>query len=208
MKISIKAVIFDLDGVLVDMCENHRLALNMALQEICQFEIALDEHIETFNGLPTKKKLQILASQKRVSKKDFKRIEQLKQDKTIELIHSNLCVDAEKTFMHFKLGLLKIQLACVTNSIRLTAIMALNQTGQLKYLQELITAQDVEEPKPSPEGYLLAMKKMNVKPTECLVVEDSPKGIEAGKKSGARVHIVSGPSEVNWFNIRNVLELI
>ena len=55
-----KLVVFDLDGVLVDACEWHRFALNQALREVCNYEINIDEHYSTFNGIPTKVKLQKL----------------------------------------------------------------------------------------------------------------------------------------------------
>ena len=48
----IKIIIFDLDGVLVDACEWHRLSLNAALKEIANFEISVDDHYANFNGLP------------------------------------------------------------------------------------------------------------------------------------------------------------
>ena len=40
----IKLVVFDLDGVLVDACEWHRVALNKALKALCDYEISLEEH--------------------------------------------------------------------------------------------------------------------------------------------------------------------
>ena len=55
MKVNL--VIFDLDGVLVDACEWHRLALNKALKKVCNYEISLADHYSTFNGIPTKVKL-------------------------------------------------------------------------------------------------------------------------------------------------------
>ena len=57
---SIKLVIFDLDGVLVDACEWHRAALNEALYEVCNYKISMDDHHSVFNGIPTKVKLQKL----------------------------------------------------------------------------------------------------------------------------------------------------
>ena len=55
----IKAILYDLDGVLVDATEWHYESLNSALKEICGFIINRDEHISTFNGIPTMKKLEI-----------------------------------------------------------------------------------------------------------------------------------------------------
>jgi sugar-phosphatase len=50
-----------------------------------------------------------------------------------------------------------------------------------------ITGGDVSAGKPSPEGYLLAAKRLNVKPWDCVVVEDAPAGIQAGKAAGMRI---------------------
>ena len=82
----IELVIFDLDGVLVDACEWHRSALNQALLEVCDYEIPLEEHYSTFNGLPTKEKLKLLTKQKHVKRKDHEVISQRKQELTLELI--------------------------------------------------------------------------------------------------------------------------
>ena len=55
-----KMIIFDMDGVLVDACEWHRVALNEALQKVCGYEIPKQEHYTIYNGIPTRTKLKIL----------------------------------------------------------------------------------------------------------------------------------------------------
>ena len=82
-------VIFDLDGVLVDACEWHRKALNEALYNECSYEISIDDHKTTFNGLPTKVKLDKLISMGLVSEEKKQAIYDLKQEKTIEIIKSS-----------------------------------------------------------------------------------------------------------------------
>ncbi len=67
----IKAILYDLDGVLVDATEWHYESLNEALKETSGFEISRLEHIQTVNGLPTIKKLEILHEQNRVKKRRF-----------------------------------------------------------------------------------------------------------------------------------------
>jgi beta-phosphoglucomutase-like phosphatase (HAD superfamily) len=59
-------IIFDLDGVIVDACEWHRIALNEALKRICGCEITLEEHYSVFNGIPTRVKLDKLAEMGRI----------------------------------------------------------------------------------------------------------------------------------------------
>ena len=56
----------------------------------------------------------------------------------------------------------------------------------------ILTHEDVKKDKPDPEGYVMAMKKFNASPDECLVFEDSDIGVEAAEKSGATILIVKG----------------
>ena len=77
----------------------------------------------------------------------------------------------------------------------------LEKTGQLQYMDFVISNEDVSSPKPSPEGYNIAIEKLNLQPKECMIVEDAPKGIEAAKQTGANVYEVSGYNEVTLENI-------
>lgn len=54
-----------------------------------------------------------------------------------------------------------------------------------------VTSEDVTRGKPAPDGYLLAARRLGVGPARCLVVEDAPPGIEAGRAAGARVLAVA-----------------
>ena len=61
--------------------------------------------------------------------------------------------------------------------------------------------EDVKKAKPDPEMYQTAIKKFGLKPEECIVVEDNPNGIQAGKASGASVLEVATVADVNYENI-------
>jgi len=65
-----------------------------------------------------------------------------------------------------------------------------NQTGLLPYFKFWVVNEDVQKSKPSPECYLLAAKKAGVNPAKCLVIEDSPRGIKAGKEAGMTVYAI------------------
>ena len=193
----IKLVIFDLDGVLVDACEWHRIALNEALKEISSYEISLEEHYSTFNGIPTKKKLEILVSRGIVKTKDVEKIYKQKQIKTIETI-SKLCkTRTEKIEMLKYLKSKNIKLACYTNSIRETGVLMLKNTGIFHLFDKFVSNQDVEKPKPDPEGYRKLMNFFDIPKNNTLIIEDSPKGFEAAYKSGARVFRVLNQEHVN-----------
>lgn len=199
----IKAILYDLDGVLVDATEWHYESLNEALKEVSGFEISRLDHITTFNGLPTMKKLEILYSKEKIKKEDFDRIWELKQKKTNEIIEKTASMDETKERLHN--GTKKFKKICVTNSIRQTALLMLEKTSQLQYMDLVISNEDVNNPKPDPEGYLKAIQFLQIQPNECMIVEDSPKGIEAAKKTNAWVYEVKGYHEVTLENVLNAI---
>lgn len=201
----IKAILYDLDGVLVDAVDIHKAAFATALKEITGITISDEEHLSTFNGLPTKRKLEILVGRGQLRADIIPFIERLKQEMTIAQINTYMYPAHGKIHLHKWAADNDIKVACVTNSIRQTASLMLERTGQLPYIQILITNQDVKAPKPDPEGYLKAMERLGVTPAETLIIEDSPKGIEAAKATGAKVMVVSGPNEVTIENVRRFI---
>lgn len=199
----IKAILYDLDGVLVDATEWHYESLNEALREISRFEISRLEHLSTFNGLPTNTKLEMLYEQNRVRKEDFEAIWKLKQKKTNEIIEKTATIDETKQRLHE--GTKTFKKICVTNSIRQTALLMLEKTCQLSFMDHVISNEDVNNPKPDPEGYLKAIQYLQLQPNECMIVEDAPKGIEAAKKSNAHVYEVKGYHDVTLENVLNTI---
>jgi HAD superfamily hydrolase (TIGR01509 family) len=81
----------------------------------------------------------------------------------------------------------KCQTALVTSSEKILT-QAIFDTFNLHHLFEIVlTRQDVINPKPHPEPYLKAMNLLKKQPTECLIFEDSPTGLNAAKACGAKV---------------------
>jgi sugar-phosphatase len=75
--------------------------------------------------------------------------------------------------------------AVVTSGIRAVATLRITHTG-LPVPDILICADDIQRGKPDPEGYLLAARRLGVSPTECIVVEDAPAGVQAAAAAGMR----------------------
>jgi HAD superfamily hydrolase (TIGR01509 family) len=178
----IKAILFDLDGVLVDACDWHYEALNKALKKAGYAPIKREDHLEKFNGLPTHVKLEMLG----ITGDKANTINRLKQDFTLETIRENAKEMKEKIELHSWLEEQGIKIGCVTNSIRETAEEMLARTGQLEFMDILVTNEDVEKNKPHPDCYNLAIKKLGVDPKTVLCVEDSEKGILAVMHSLAK----------------------
>lgn len=78
----IKAIVFDMDGVLIEAKDWHYEALNRALR-LFGFEISRYDHLTTFDGLPTKRKLQILSAEHDLPAKLHDFINEMKQQYTM-----------------------------------------------------------------------------------------------------------------------------
>lgn len=197
-----KCILFDLDGVLVDACDWHFEALNRALVSIGKPAITKEDHISTYNGLPTSVKLGMLG----LNEAESKIVWAKKQQLTLDTIRDRAKIDSVKMELLSYLRTKDIQIACVTNSIRQTAEAMLKYTGQYGYIDLLVSNEDVERNKPYPDCYNYAMKKMKVDPSYCLCVEDSPKGIQAAETSDAQmVWRVENSQQVT---LKNYLEFI
>lgn len=203
----IKAILFDMDGVLIDAKEWHYEALNKALK-LFGYEINRYEHLSSYDGLPTKVKLERLTSEKGLPKYLHSFINEMKQKYTIDITH-NYC---RPRFNHeYALSKLKSEgykLAVCSNSIKNTIDIMMNMSALDKYLDLKLSNEDVKESKPDPEIYIKAMEKLNLPAKECLIIEDNENGIKAAKSSGANLLVVRTVDEVNYNNIKTrILEL-
>lgn len=197
----IKTILFDLDGVLVDACDWHYYSLNDALDFYKGFRISYKDHIDKFNGLPTSIKLKML----NIEGIEADEIWKMKQAQTLTNIRKFGNIDKYKIKMHKALIASGYNLGCVTNSIRETAEEMLMITGQIDFMSFVITNEDVVNNKPHPDCYLLALEKFKSNKNETLIIEDSPKGIQAAEASGCRVLKVNDIYDVTLDKIRKNL---
>ncbi len=92
------------------------------------------------------------------------------------------------------------QWAIVTSGTLRVASARIQHVG-LPTPEIFITAEDVQAGKPAPDGYLLAAKHLNVKPENCVVVEDAPAGIQAAKAAGMKVIAIRCNKPRNQYSI-------
>jgi beta-phosphoglucomutase len=203
----IKAVLFDMDGVLIDAKEWHYEALNRALG-LFGMEISRYDHLVTYDGLPTKKKLEMLSLEKGLPATLHGFINKLKQQYTLEIVRTK----CKPLFCHqYALARLKAEgyrIAVCSNSIRSTVAVMMEQAQLNEYLDFFLSNEDVDKAKPDPEIYNLAMTRLGLTPQECLVVEDNDHGVRAALASGASLYRVRDVHEVNYENlIGEILDL-
>ncbi|MBM0637760.1 HAD family phosphatase [Campylobacter sp. VicNov18] len=200
--IKIKAIIFDMDGVLIEAKDWHYQALNKALK-LFGMEISRYEHLTTFDGLPTKDKLKMLSLDRGLPESLHNFINELKQQYTMEMVYS-LC----KPKFHHQYALSKLKnedykMAVCSNSIRNSIEIMMEKSALENYLDFYISNEDVKQGKPDPEMYNKAIEKLGFNPKECMIIEDNENGIKAARLSGANVMIVREIDEVNYENIKS-----
>jgi HAD superfamily hydrolase (TIGR01509 family) len=200
----IKVIIFDLDGVLVDARELHYEALNRALaKQGCT--ITRDEHLSTYDGLPTKKKLALLSENKGLSPAAHNDVWKEKQRQTREIIDKEFTYDERIRGILSRLKEDGYKICVCSNSIRETTKMMLIRRGFMEYMEFIISNQDVGRSKPNPEMFLKAMIKLGVGPKECVIVEDSHYGRQAAFESGGHLCAVENTDQVTYEHIRSTI---
>ena len=141
----IKLVVFDLDGVLVDARELHYEALNEALAVIdTKYVVQRAEHLSTYDGLSTTKKLHMLTESKGLPEDLHNAVWKLKQSKTIEIIDA-FAPDQRMIGILRRLKKEGYTVACATNSIRETAKLQLIRRGFFEHIDFLYSNQDVRK---------------------------------------------------------------
>ncbi len=191
-----------MDGVLIDAKEWHFLALNKALS-LFGMEISRYDHITTFDGLPTSKKLEMLTIERGLPIELCSFINAIKQRNTMD----EVILKCKPNFLHeYALSRLKAEgyILCVcSNSIKKTITTMLEKAKIYDYFDLIISAEDVVNGKPDPAMYVEAMQRLDVDPDEAIIIEDNEHGIKAALSSRAHLMIVKDVNEVNYFSITN-----
>lgn len=203
----IEAILFDLDGVLIEAKEIHYTAFNRAVSEVAgkQYTISTAEHLSVYDGLKTKDKLELLAKEKGLPKEKHEEIWKRKQELTLDNI---LKLKEDKRLIGVFSKLSGYKLACCSNSIFQTVNVSIHKIGLKPYIHLLLSNEDVITPKPHPEIYWKAMSHFGVLPEETLIVEDSPPGLLSASRSGSHILRVKCPEEVTYENIIRKIKTI
>lgn len=180
--IKYKAILFDLDGTLIDSMTLHNQTW---IEVLSKYNCSMTPEILTeYTGVPNFKTVQIfnerfhwkLDPQKITNEKEAAFLKKLPHVQAIDLVIEVV-----------KQNLNKVPMAVVTGSAKEPAIKILKNLNLEKYFASIITAADTQKHKPDPEPFLLGAEKLKVKPKDCLVFEDGALGIKAAHAAGMRV---------------------
>jgi len=202
----IDTIIFDLDGVLINSKNIHFESLNRALSHNkLKYQISYEDHLQSFDGLPTSKKLEILNKKKLVPKRLNKKIKLKKNQLTRKLLKENLTFD-KKIYSLFQKLSKKYKIGIATNAIEETLQIAIKKLRIGKFVKFSISTENIKNSKPHPEIYLRSIVSLNSKPKNTLVLEDSHNGRISAKEAGARLMPIKSLEDVTYKNITNFIE--
>jgi HAD superfamily hydrolase (TIGR01509 family) len=202
------AIIFDLDGVLIDSKKIHFNALNLALAEIdLKYQISKKEQDSTYEGLSTKAKLDILSYSKGLPKEFHNIIWEKKQAYSSKMFQ---VFDKDQELVNlFKLiKSFNIKIGVASNAIRETVIGSLKSLGVYEFVDYALSNEDVSNPKPNPEIYKTMMSLLGSSAETTIVFEDSEIGQAAAKASLAKLFPVTERKDISLSYISKAIELL
>lgn len=178
---AIEAIIFDLDGVIFDSEELHKIAWKMVFKRH-NIKITEDDYVKGI-GVSDIDFLKGLVQQKKIpddidgflSEKRKTLLEMSSQAKTFDGITDFI----KDVYSYYKL-------AVASNSDRNFVLKLLDSSKLTGFFSVILGFQDISKPKPDPEIYIRCAEKLNVKNSNCVVIEDSPAGIKAAKSAGMK----------------------
>lgn len=191
----IKAILFDLDGVLVNSNDLHYESFKQAVLSVSNILIDKNEHDELFNGFTTKQKLFYYIGKGLIHKSHASDIERIKREKIGELITKYIYPNQELKSLLLELHT-RYKFALVSNSAKETTHLILQNLGIYHLFDLIVSPSEALSAKPDPAMYIFASKHFSLLSSECLIYEDSECGKTAAYKSGSHVVEVKDPEDL------------
>jgi beta-phosphoglucomutase len=179
---SVKAIIFDMDGVLVNS-EPHHVKIEKQLFARLNLEIGDEEH-SSFMGKSSFQMWEEIIRKYNLPQK-AKELADINTDKIIEYFSQLGEIELMPGIMDLLeyLSEKEIPLALASSSDAKTIKIILSRTGLDKFFRYKVSSESVGKSKPSPDVYLYTAGLLEVDPERCLVIEDSANGIRAAKSA-------------------------
>ena len=179
-----EAVVFDMDGVLVDSEPYHELAFHEVWDEMGYAENH-DIHFPDFYGRSDKAVWEAFI-QKHQPPQPLEKLLAWKQSRLIGILQEKEPIfDGIPELVQRLSADHKLAVASGSNHAVIRTVLGMQGLGQ--HFQFTVSAQDVGREKPAPDVYLKAAMQLGIAPSECCVIEDAVLGIQAGKAAGMTV---------------------
>ena len=201
-----KLVIFDLDGVLIDSKDYHYDALNEALGE--EYAISREEHVSTYDGLPTTAKLELLSKNKGLPADRYEEIWRAKQENTLHIFKTKVDKDYELMGYFQQLVDEGYKIAVASNSIRNTVKIILLRLGLLEFVDIYVSNEDVVRNKPFPSMYWKCMMALGALPDDTVILEDSHIGRQGALDSKCHLVPIENRSDLNQAKVDRIKRIL
>ena len=187
----LRAIVFDFDGVITDSEVLHLRSFNQVLAQY-GVEISTKDYYKEYLGLSDFDCFKALVD-KKVLQKPAKGIENLAKEKT-EVFEKlakteGRIIEGVRDFLQM-LRQNNIHKAICSGALLTEIELVLEQARLRSFFEAIVSAECVKKGKPSPEGFLLTLRKLNrnqqnaILPNQCIVIEDSHWGLEAARAAG------------------------
>jgi beta-phosphoglucomutase len=197
----IEGIIFDLDGVITDTAIHHyhswkKIAAGFGLE----LSHAMNEQLK---GVSRKESLDKIAGWANVSLTEQEKVQLLEEKNThyLQLIAGLSATDILPGITDFLEGMKSQGLRAAVGSSSKNAIFILEKLHLLNDFQEIVDGNMVKNTKPDPEVFLNAAQLLGLTPQQCVVIEDAPAGVIAGKRAGMKVVGIGSPRMLPEANI-------
>ena len=180
------AVLWDNDGVLVD---TEGLYFQACMEVLGT--VGIDLTLEQFKEISLRRgeSTLVLATEQGIPADEVARLRTRRDQIYTELLTAQSPVnDGAEDVLRVLHG--QVRMGVVTSSRRQHFEAAHTNSGLTRYLDFLLTREDYKRTKPDPEPYLTAMERYDLRPDQCMVVEDSERGLEAATKAGVDCIVV------------------
>lgn len=183
----IKAVIFDMDGLMVDSEALHVAAYNAVINPL-GFNLTEEENRQRYIGVgdPEVIKDLLLRHKMPITEEEFSS----KKSLEYERLQANVKANPGLAELMRKLKDAGVKMAIASNSSLSNITQVVVNLGLEDLVYGYLSGEDVPSPKPAPDLFLLTAQKIGVDPSDCLVLEDSPVGIAAAKAAGMKAFAI------------------
>lgn len=180
----LQAIIFDLDGVIIDSEALHEEACLTALREYALTATSLD--FDTFKGTTEQDVFAYVVQANGANHVAIADLIASKQRAYGALLDRLQPVDGALAFIE-RLSRVGFALGLTTSSLPENQRRAFDKFDLHRYFDAVVTSADVAHAKPHPEPYLTTAQRLGIAPARCLVIEDSTHGVRAARQAGCRV---------------------
>jgi HAD superfamily hydrolase (TIGR01509 family) len=184
------AVIFDCDGTLVDSMPAHFEAWCEALALYGSSGVFKEDVFLAMGGRPTRD-IVVEINDEYDLHLDPEAVAFAKREAFLKRLDTLTFIDEVADYARSLRG--KVPMAIASGGSRMVVEKTLHVLGISDWFDEVVTADDVSEGKPSPEVFLEAARRLGIEPSRCLALDDAPAGIMAAQVAGMQVVAIPSP---------------